>query len=254
MNLRTLNLIMGLLHLVQAIVVAVIVTQALHLLLPVTVEYPTGAPDTGLEPESLLIGSVNIGVAAVIVLLLPAVTHLLIASPLLAARYQRSIVQRCSPIRWIEYSLSSSIMIFLIAQLNGITNAGTLVLIYSVQSALIILLWLQERIGTPARTLRPFIVGSIVGIVPWGVIALHVLAPGATSGYDQPVWIRLLTVTLLLLFFAFGVNQWLGFREIPTGRTYATEERGYLLLSLVTKAAFAWQVVAGILSTTGGVT
>jgi hypothetical protein len=250
-NLRTLNLVAGILHLAQAAAVAVVLTQARPLLVHVTVEYPAGVPGAGLPPERLSVASVDVGIGAVIVLLLPAVTHLLIASPILGARYRSAIERQRNPIRWAEYSFSSSIMLFLIAQLNGITDIGTLVLIYTAQSAVVLLLWLQERLGTPARSLQPFVVASVVGIVPWGVIALHVLAPGAANGFDQPGWIRLLTTTLLLLFFGVGANQWLGFRGVPAGRSYPTEERAYLVLSLLTQAAFAWQVVAGILSATG---
>jgi hypothetical protein len=249
-SLRALNLTAGVLHLVQAVAVALIVAQAAQLLLPVTIDYPTGAPGVGLAPERLLLASVNVGVGAVVVLLLPALHHLLVASPVLGARYRSAIELQRNPIRLVELSVTSSIMLFLLAQLNGITDVATLVLVYVAQTALVVLLWLQERLGTPARTLQPFIFASAIGIVPWGVIALHVLAPGATSGYDQAGWIRVLTVTLLLLFFAFGINQWLGFKGLPTGRTYATEDRAYVILSLATKAAFAWQVVAGILSQT----
>jgi len=249
MTLRALNLAAGLLHLAQAVGVAVIALQASQLLLPVTVDYPTGAPGAGLPAERILLASVNLGIGAVVVLLLPAVHHLLVASPVLGARYRGAIEARRNPIRWVELSLSSSIMLFLLAQLNGVTDVATLVLIYVAQSALVILLWLQERLGTPARSLQPFIFASAVGIVPWGAIALHVLAPGSTTGYDQPAWVRVLTVTLLLLFFAFGINQWLGFTAIGAWRNYATEERAYVLLSLATKAAFAWQVVAGIVTT-----
>jgi len=250
-NLRTLNLVAGILHLAQAVAVAWAVNQSGHLLLPVTVEYPTGSPAAGLPPERISVAAVDVGIGAVIVLLLPAVAHLLIASPILGARYRSAIERQRNPIRWAEYAFSSSIMLFLIAQLNGITDVVTLVLTYTAQSAVVLLLWLQEALGTPARTLRPFVVASVIGIVPWGVIALHVLAPGATNGYDQPGWIRLLTITLLLLFVGFGVNQWLGFRGVPAGRTYPSEERAYLVLSLVTRAAFAWQVVAGTLQATG---
>ena len=250
LSLRTLNVTAGILHLAQAIAVALIVAQAAQLLLPVTLNYPTGAPGAGLPPERILLASVNLGVGAVVLLLLPALHHLLIASPVLGARYRSAIELKRNPIRWVELSVTSSVMLFMLAQLNGITDVATLVLVYVAQSALVVLLWLQERLGTPARTLQPFIFASAIGIVPWGVIALHVLAPGATSGYDQAGWIRVLTVTLLLLFFAFGINQWLGFKGLPAGRTYASEDRAYVILSLATKAAFAWQVVAGILSQT----
>ena len=249
MNLRALNLAGGLLHLAQAVAVAVIVFRASELMLPVTVDFATGAPGAGLPAERILLASVNLGIGAVVVLLLPAVHHLLVASAVLGARYRGAIEARRNPIRWVELSLSSSIMLFLLAQLNGVTDVATLVLIYVAQSALVILLWLQERLGTPGRSLQPFVFASAIGIVPWGVIALHVLAPGATSGYDQPAWVRVLTVSLLVLFFAFGINQWLGFKGIGPWRNYAIEEQAYVLLSLATKAAFAWQVVAGIVAT-----
>jgi hypothetical protein len=244
--LGTLNLSAGILHLAQAIVLAIMLTQLDGLRLPATLEYPTGTPGAGLPPETLAVTSVSIGIGAVVVLLLAAVMHLLVASPLLSARYIRAIEQQRNPIRWVELSTSSSIMVFLIAQLNGITNVSTLVLIYTAQSALVLFLWLQERVGTPARTLQPFVFACAIGIVPWGIIALHVVAPGASNGYDQPVWIRIITVTLLLLYFGFGVIQWLGYKGIPHGRTYVSEERAYIFLSLATKAAFAWQVAAGI--------
>ena len=102
--------------------------------------------------------------------------------------------------------------------------------------------------GTPARSLQPFIFGSAVGIVPWGILALHVLAPGATSGYDQPLWIRVLTISMLVLFAAMAFTQWWGFRSATLGRTYANEERAYILLSLLMKVAFAWQIAAGIVA------
>ncbi|MBC7591762.1 MAG: heliorhodopsin HeR [Salinibacterium sp.] len=251
MTLRAWNLTAGILHLVQAVAVAIIVASSVRLLLPVTVEFAVGPPGTAVAPERIPVTSVDIGIGAVVVLLLPAAMHLLVASPVLAARYRSAIESRRNPIRWIELGLSSAIMLYLIAQLNGVSSLVTLVLIYTAQSALVLLLWMQERLGTPARTLQPFVIASAVGIVPWGVIALQVLAPGATIGYDQPGWIRILTVILLLLFFAFGINQWLGFRATPTVTAYVNEERAYIALSLATKAVFAWQVVAGILITHG---
>jgi len=251
MSLRVLNPVAGILHLAQATAVSVIVARLSPLLLPVTIDYASGAPGAGLPPERILLGSVNLGVGAVVVLLLPAAHHLLVASPVLAARYRNAIEARRNPIRWVELSLSSSIMLFLLAQLNGITDAAALVLIYVTQSALVILLWLQERVGTPDGTLQPFIFASAIGIVPWGVIALNVIAPGSTSGYDESGLIRTLTLILLILFFAFGINQWLGFKGVGRWRTYATEDSAYVVLSLATKAAFVWQVVAVILSTPG---
>ncbi|MGV8969822.1 MAG: heliorhodopsin HeR [Microbacteriaceae bacterium] len=248
-GLRRMNRAAGFLHLAQAVLVAVVVTQAARLVAPVTVDYPTAAPGVGLPQETVAVTAVDVGVGAVVVLVLAALMHLLVVSPLLEKRYRAAIDLRRNPIRWVELSTTSAIMVFLLAQLNGVTNLSTLVLVYVVQSALVILLWLQEKLGTPARTLQPFIYATMVGIVPWGIMALTVLAPGASSGFDQPVWIRALTVVMLVLFFGFGIIQWLGYTGVFARFTYLNEERAYIALSLVTKAAFAWQVTAGILST-----
>ena len=45
-----------------------------------------------------------------------------------------------------------------------------------------------------------------------------------------------------VLFFSFGLNQWLQYREIGRWADYIYGEKAYLVLSLVAKSLLAWQI------------
>jgi hypothetical protein len=52
----------------------------------------------------------------------------------------------------------------------------------------------------------------------------------------------------VVLFFSFGLNQWLQYRRIGKWTDYAYGEKTYLVLSLVAKSLFAWQIFGGSLA------
>lgn len=73
-------------------------------------------------------------------------------------------------------------MIWLIAQITGITDIAALFSIFAVNAAMIMFGALQEKYETPGSgKFLPFILGSVVGVVPWIVILIYFLAPGSTS-------------------------------------------------------------------------
>jgi hypothetical protein len=248
---RSLNVVGGILLLVVTSVIAVVQAQYSRIALPITLSYPTAAPGAGMPPEIVAVPAVDAGMAAVVVLAIAALARLVAATPMAhTLRAETSVPGRNllrNPLRWIEYAATSAIMIFVIAQLNGIAEVSTLVLIYTLQSASVILLWLQERLGATSRSLQPFVFASVVGIVPWGIMALHVLAPGATSGYDQPLWVRVFTVSMLLLFSAVVANQWGGVRSSAARAGRLRVERGYVVLGIVMPVAFASQMLGGLI-------
>lgn len=246
-SLRARNLSAGILYLLQAVLAAIVIAPVVPLLLPVTLSYPTTAPGSGMPFELVAVTSVNAPWGAIAVLLLSALTSFAVVVPVLRSWYEAAIDRGHNPLRSAEFAVSSAIMVFVIAQLNGISNAATLVAIYTIQSAAVMLFWLHERFGATLRSAQPFVFACAVGIVPWGLIALHVFAPGATSGFDQPLWVRVLTVSMLVFYVAIAVIQWRGPRAESGARNHHNE-RWQIVLSLVMKSAFTWQVVAGVLS------
>ncbi len=246
-RLRAYNIVAGSLHLVQALGFAYVLTLLTsQVTFAVTADYLAGPPGVPLPAERVVLFNVNVGVGVVAFLALSALFHFLISSPWFFPRYSAGLRKNRNYFRWVEYSLSSSIMIWLIAQITGITDIAALFSIFAVNAAMIMFGALQEKYETPGNgKFLPFILGSMVGVVPWIVILIYFLAPGSTSGATPPAFVYGIIISLFLFFNTFAVNQVLQYRQVGGWRDYLRGERAYITLSLVAKTALAWQVFSG---------
>jgi tellurite resistance protein TerC len=238
--LRRDNAFASILHAAQAVTVALLATA---FVLPVTGSYLAGPPGTDIQPPVRLFG-IDVGWAVVAFLALSAVAHAYVAGPG-AGRYRAALDRRCNTMRWIEYSLSATIMVVVIAQLVGVSDVVALIGIAGVNVAMILFGWLQERYEEPGGGWLPFVFGCIAGSVPWIAIGVMAWAPGATA--EPPPFVYAIIVSLFAFFNVFAVNQWLQYRQIGCWRSYLVGERVYIVLSLTAKSALAWQVFAGTL-------
>ena len=110
-GLRRLNIVAGFAHLTQLILILALATD---FSLPVTAAYVEGPPGTPASAPVVLFNSpIAIGVA--LFFALSALFHFLVASPWFFPRYAAGLAARHNYFRWVEYSLSSSVMIVLIA-------------------------------------------------------------------------------------------------------------------------------------------
>jgi hypothetical protein len=208
----------------------------------------TGPPGTPLT-EQVTFFDLHYGAAISGFLLLAAVDHLLMAAPRVVRWYEASLRRGINPARWIEYSVSASVMIVLIAMLTGITNFFALLAIFGVNAAMILFGWLMERVNTGREqvTWWPFVFGCVAGAVPWiAITTAMVVASRESEGV--PGFVYGIFVSLFLLFNCFALNQWLQYRGKGRFADYLYGERVYLVLSLVAKSALAWQVYAGTLA------
>jgi hypothetical protein len=244
-SLRRYNLVAAALHAAQAVLVLALAND---FTLPVTASYLQGPPGSAPgDPVTLLNSSVALGVAAFFAL--SAFFHLLVASPPFAPRYDAGVAAGHNYFRWVEYSLSSSIMIVLIAQITGISDVAALLAIFGVNASMILFGWLQERYEQPGSGgWLPFIFGCIAGVVPWLAVLVYVVAPGSTSEAEPPGFVYGIIVSLFVFFNVFALNQWLQYKQVGRWRDYIVGERAYITLSLVAKSALAWQVFAGTLA------
>ena len=148
--------------------------------------------------------------------------------------------------RWAEYSLSSSVMIVLIAMLTGISDIAALIAIFAVNAAMIFFGAVQERYERPGGSLWPFWLGCVVGIAPWLAVGVYLWSPGSTA--EPPAFVYAIFVSLFVFFDIFALNMWLQYRRVGRWKSYLFGERAYFVLSLVAKSALAWQVFAGTLA------
>ena len=173
--------------------------------------------------------------------------HFLISSPWFFSRYKGGLKLNRNYFRWVEYSLSSSIMIVLIAQIVGISDVAALMAIFGVNASMILFGWLQEKYEQPGGGMLPFIFGCMAGIVPWLIIVLWTFAPGSAEKPEIPGFVIGILISLFIFFNSFALVQWLQYKKIGKWRDYLRGERSYIILSLVAKTALAWQIFSGTL-------
>jgi hypothetical protein len=243
--LRRFNASLALLHAAQA---AVILALSTDFALPVTGAFLEAQPGSGLPKQDLLF-DVRIGPLVGVFLLLAALDHALVALPPFRARYERCLAGGVNPFRWLEYSLSASVMVVLIAMLTGISDYVALLALFTANAAMIFLGWLMELLNPPDRPRTrwlPFALGCVVGAVAWIAIAVQ-LGFSAGRGDPPPTFVYAIFVSLFVLFNSFAVNQALQYKRVGRWRDYRYGERWYLWLSLIAKSLLAWQVFANVL-------
>lgn len=244
-GLRRYNLIAGVAHAVQAVLILVL---ANGFTLPVTASYIEGPPGSS-KYETVVLFNTRIALGVALFFLVSAIAHFWIVSPIGFARYGRDLAKQQNIARWVEYAISSSIMIVLIAQISSITNALTLFALFGINAAMILFGWLQEKYQTPGDGgWLPFIFGCIAGAVPWLCLAFLLIAPGATGKVTPPAFVYAIIISLFLFFNVFALNQWLQYKQVGRWKDYLVGERAYITLSLIAKSLLAWQVFAGTLA------
>ncbi len=243
-GLRRFNLIAGVLHLAQ---MAAVIALSTDFSLPVTATYMAGPPGTPLAPSVVLFHT-PLATAVALFLGLSALAHFIVASPQFYGRYSAGLEAKRNYFRWVEYAVSSSVMIVLIAQITGIADVTALLAIFGVNASMILFGWLQEKYETPGNGgWVPFIFGCIAGIVPWLAVAIYVVSPNGPPGADTPGFVYGIIFTIFALFNSFAWVQYKQYRAKGKWSNYLHGERIYIVLSLVAKSLLAWQIFANTL-------
>jgi hypothetical protein len=242
-RLRVVNLVVGLLLGLEG---ALMLALSNTLALPITASYLTNDPVAAqgpTMPERLF--ALPIGPTVAVFLLLAAADHLLVAAPGAQRWYTRSLERRSNYARWVEYSVSASIMIVLIGLFVGIRDLAAVTAIFAANTAMILFGLLMERQQRPGRAdWSAFWFGSLIGVVPWVLVGIYVAGAPQVPGFVYAI-----TATQFVLFFSFAVNMALQYREVGRWRDYVVGEVSYITLSLVAKSLLAWLIFANVLRT-----
>jgi hypothetical protein len=240
-NLRTWNLVLTALHLTQAVLIAV---MAGDFAITITSNFPEGPPGTRLGSPSSFV-DLPVGPVVALFLLLAALDHGLTAT-VWRLRYEDDLSAGINRFRWVEYSVSATVMLVLIGAYSGITDITAVLALVGANVGMILFGWLQESMNPPGRTvttMKPFWFGTIAGVMPWVGIWINVV--GAET---VPTFVFFIVVVEQVLFFSFGLNQWLQYKRVGRWADYLHGEKTYLVLSLVAKSLLAWQIYGGSLA------
>lgn len=237
-RLRWWNIVVGIILAAQAVLILVL---ANNFSLDVTATYMTGPPGTPGTPTKLFGLPVAWGVLAF--MFISAAALLIIASPGVFEWYKRNLLRDRNYGRWIEYSVSSSIMIVLIAMLVGISDIAALIAIFGVNACMILFGLLMEHYEHPGKpNWLSYWFGSFAGLIPWVGIVIYVWAPGIPGGVSPPGFVYGIMASLFVFFNCFGVNMILQYKRVGPWRDYLFGEKVYIILSLTAKALLAWQL------------
>ncbi len=243
--LRKWNIAAGFLHLASLIAVLLL---ANNFSLPVTATYMSGPPGSTFT-DPILLFSNNISYTIALFLGLSAFFHFFVSSKQIFPKYAKGLKENKNIFRWVEYSLSSSVMIFVIAQLNGISDYAALLAIFGVNVSMILFGWLQEQYAKPGDgQWLPFIFGCIAGIIPWIIVAIQLFSPGGPAGTSAPGFVYGIVISLFLFFNCFAWVQYKQYQAKGKWANYLRGEKAYIVLSLVAKTLLAWQIFAGTLA------
>lgn len=243
-SLRRFNIVAGFFHLVLAVIVLVLSND---FSLPVTATYLAGPPGS-IFTDPVTLFNIRTGYAVALFLGLSSLFHFMVASKGLFTRYVEGLRNHINIFRWVEYSISSSLMILLIAQITGISNYGALIGIVGVNASMILFGWLHERyVKTGSGDWLPFIFGCIAGIVPWIIVLISVLSPGSPSDATPPAFVYGIIISIFVLFNTFAYVQYKQYQAKGKWQDYLRGERAYITLSFVAKAALALQIFTNTL-------
>lgn len=250
-KLRRLNIIAAVLHLVQAIAqfaLALSVDNFRDFKLPINAVYLGENAEFGyLETQSRLISNAALGPLICIFFFLSAFFHVLVVVPRFNELYWDQINRGKNYFRWIEYSISSTVMIWLIAMLFGVSDLTLLISIAMANATMNILGLFQEKynnIRDPNAEIDwlPFILGCFIGVQPWIVVYTYL----GFAGTGPPNFVYGVLVGYFVFFNTFPINMLLQYKRVGPWKDYIFGEIGYIVLSLASKTLLGWLVFGGL--------
>lgn len=235
---------MFVLHVVQGLLVGWLSTNFALPLTSAFLKYDTAT--MRLQPVMETLANIKIGPLVAGFFFLSALAHLMVA--LNFGWYVKRIQAGINPARWVEYAVSSSLMIVIIAMLVGLYDVATLIVLFGLNAMMILFGWMMElhNQSTKKTDWTSFWFGSIAGIIPWIAIAIYLFFSG-DAGNKPPTFVYWIYLSMFLFFNSFAINMALQYKKVGPWKDYLYGERAYMILSLVAKSLLAWQVFAGTL-------
>ncbi|NHJ87193.1 MAG: hypothetical protein FK734_17145 [Asgard group archaeon] len=248
-KLRRFNGIMGALHLIQGtfmIIASFVIPGVKDAKLAFNTDFLTFVPSEGLvsdlqETDAI----VPIAALAATFLFISAIAHFMTVLPSLNDFYNKKLAKGINYFRWFEYALSSSIMIMIISMLFGINNLAAIIAVIGLNATMNLMgLMMEIHNQTTEKTdWTAFIIGTFSGIIPWVLILIYMLASGNTG--DIPWFVWAIFGGYFFFFWTFPINMILQYAKVGKWKDYLFGERGYIILSLVSKSLLAWLVFGG---------
>lgn len=244
-GLRKFNFVMAAFHAVQGVII-LLISRTFDI--GITGSYLAfNQASRTLEPATAHLFSLSVPLLVASFFFLSALAHLFIAT-IYNKHYNIDLSSGINKVRWVEYAVSSSIMMVAISLLVGVYDFPSLVMIFMLVAIMNLLgLVMEVHNQTTKKTnWLSYWIGCLAGIVPWLVIAFYFWL-SAAEGSTPPTFVYWIFVSIFMFFSCFALNMVLQYKKVGPWKDYLYGERAYIILSLVAKTLLAWQVFAGTL-------
>lgn len=258
-SLKKWNILLAFLHFVQfigAITFAALNTNAVNFRVPLLTHYAEWLEDTGPKDATQKIATIPLAFVTCALPLMTSFSHLFVVKNF--NQYQENLGNFFNTWRWIEYSVTSTLMFFLIALLFSIYDLSTLLCLCVMNATVMYCGYLMEQHnkdflkGTNAVVSlkwHSFWVGSAIGIVQWALL-YSTFSQGDSSNMPAFVWAAIMTY--FFLYFVFALNMGNFYRKVANSgqekfKMYYTQtENNYMWLSLISKSILLWIIIFGV--------
>jgi hypothetical protein len=176
--------------------------------------------------------------------------------------YTRWVEEGRNPLRWLEYSVSASVMMFAIAFFAGVTTITELVLMVSLTATTMAFGWMTEEwnivIARIKRSqgkgprdlldrLAPHFVGWFPQIIAWGIVILRFVEAANETEGEMPDFVYGIVFGEIVIFMGFAAVQIRQFWSPPSLEDHVTAEIAYTVLSITAKTVLAWVIFGSVL-------
>lgn len=169
--------------------------------------------------------------------------------------YGNMIASGNNYLRWVEYAISSTMMLYIIAFISGVKDDNIYKSIFSMNVAMIYTgQVVEEKMQRGENWYTPMAVGFMLLMAEFMIIVRDFQSrindvktftdanPSVINGRTIPDWIKYMVWILFLFFSSFGFISLYG---AYSGMPYENIERLYLLFSLIAKATLAGFIAYG---------
>jgi len=253
------NFIAGILHLIQSIIQLILVISVDNFnefRIPIYSYYWIPDRDSEGNVVNLVINQDQLSLSRIgflvwIFFLLSAAFHFIIISPIYWDVYKYQINNGRNYLRWIEYSISSTLMILIIVLLFGGLDIGLLITV-GLSNATMNLLGLFQEKYNKIRDITwnvdwlPFNLGCLIGFGPWIVVIIKIIGSQINDGDSLPGFVWGVLIGYFIFFNTFPINMFLQYKRVGYWKDYIFGEWCYIILSLASKTLLGWLVFGGL--------
>jgi hypothetical protein len=248
-SLRKWNIRLAVLLAIQAVVIVVVGGSQT---VPITAQYLSvdqlasqAAGHEVLAPAVRHLWDVQLSWIAAKMLLAFALVYLL-AATVFRTRYEAWLERGVNKLRWIGFGFGGGLVAVAVAMLSGISELGTLVLIYGSSVAAGLSALAVELVG-PRRLRKLLVATAFVAAVP--VLGVLLSNAGRVMLFDGalPDFVYYVYACVVLLFAAGVLASYFRLKLRGKWADVVYTEQMFMFLGFLTASVVAWQIYAGAL-------